>query len=66
LSQLLTMAIANKVSTTAMSANSAKGLHGRGAKSETLKEKHGWLGALLAAFALAWLSLKRIWREPRN
>jgi hypothetical protein len=36
-------------------------------KSEALREKHGWLGGLLAAFAWAWLSLKRIWRrKPRN
>jgi len=36
-------------------------------KSETLKQKHGWFGALLAAVGLAILSLKRIWRrKPRN
>ena len=36
-------------------------------KSETLKEKHGWYGALMAAFGLAILSLKRILRKkPRN
>jgi hypothetical protein len=36
-------------------------------KSETLKEKHGWFGALMAAFGLAILSLKRILRKkPRN
>ena len=32
-------------------------------KSGTLREKHGWMGVLLAAFAFALFSLKRLWRK---
>jgi len=36
-------------------------------KSDTLREKHGWFGAVLAALGLAILSLKRMWRKkPSN
>jgi len=33
------------------------------AKSETLKQKHGWMGVLLAAFSLLIFSIKRPWRK---
>jgi hypothetical protein len=33
------------------------------AKSEAIKDKHGLIGALLAALALAFFGLKRFWRK---
>jgi len=33
------------------------------AKSEMLKDRHGWMGVLLAAFGLVLFSLKRLWRK---
>ena len=32
-------------------------------KTETLREKHGWLGVLFAAFGLVIFSLKGFWRK---
>ena len=32
------------------------------AKGEALKDKHGWMGVLIAAFGLLLFSLKRLWR----
>jgi hypothetical protein len=36
------------------------------AKTETLREKHGWLGVVLAAFGLVIFSLKRFWRRQAS
>ena len=38
----------------------------QGAKTETLREKHGWLGVLLAAFGLVIFNLKRFWRKQAS
>jgi hypothetical protein len=35
----------------------------RGAKSEILKEKHGWIGAMLAVLGATLFGLKRLWRK---
>jgi hypothetical protein len=38
----------------------------QGAKTETLRKKHGWLGVLLAAFGLVIFNLKRFWRKQAS